>query len=192
MNSKKTISKEDSELFRQSIGQVTPLQPQHHNKHPKQPTKFTKKKRNPPTTPKRKSLPGAESWLNYLAPEDWLDAEDPLHFAKTGVQHKTLQHLKRGQLSLEATLDLHRQTLNEAMATVTDFIDHCINQGKRCVCIIHGKGRASASSKPILKNFLNQFLRQHSQVLAFQSAIAKHGGTGAVYVLLKRGVLHEK
>jgi DNA-nicking Smr family endonuclease len=186
-NVKKSVSKEDAELFRQTIGEIKPLR--HNKQHPKSPTK---EKRISAIAPKRKALTGAESWLTYLAPEDWLDPEDSLHFAKTGVQHKIIQQLKRGQIPLEARLDLHRQTLNEAMTTVTNFIDICVKQGKRCVCIIHGKGRISANAKPVLKNFLNQFLRQHTQVLAFQSTIPKHGGTGAVYVLLKRGAPHEK
>lgn len=172
-----SISPEDRELFRKTVGEVKSV------KSTQRPLKSTKEKRiSIPGKPKTPT--GAESWLTYLAPEDWLDTDDPLHFAKTGIQYKTLQRLKRGQFPIEATLDLHRQTLNEALASIDRFIDRCLQQQKRCICIIHGKGRATAT-KPVLKNFLNQYLRQHSAVLAFQSTLPKHGGTGAVYVLLK-------
>lgn len=121
--------------------------------------------------------------------DDWRKAEDSLHFARTGLQHKVLKRLKRGQITIEDTLDLHRKTTEEAREITRRFIDHCVQMGKRCVCIIHGKGRFS--DKPILKNFMNQWLRQHPMVLAFYSAQPRHGGTGALYVLLKRG-FHEE
>jgi len=52
------------------------------------------------------------------------------------------------------------------------------------VHIIHGKGYRSENSHPVLKNNLNQWLRQHRDVQAFCSASAKDGGAGAVLVLL--------
>src|SRR3990167_9586518 len=94
------VSKADVDLFRKAINNIKPT--------PKERRKITA------SLSSQQILTGADSWLTYLAAEDWLDSEDPLHFAKTGVQHKTIQRLKRGQWTLEAICDLHRQTLNEA------------------------------------------------------------------------------
>jgi DNA-nicking Smr family endonuclease len=54
------------------------------------------------------------------------------------------------------------------------------------VRIIHGKGNTSLGKMPVLKGRVNSWLRQKNEVLAFCSARPNDGGTGAVYVLLKR------
>lgn len=43
--------------------------------------------------------------------------------------------------------------------------------------------------KPMIKSHVNTWLRQHPQVLGFSSCLAKHGGTGAVYIILKRTMM---
>ncbi len=53
------------------------------------------------------------------------------------------------------------------------------------MCLVHGKSKRPDDAKPILKNLVNQRLREYSNVLAFCSATAKDGGSGAVYILLK-------
>jgi DNA-nicking Smr family endonuclease len=54
------------------------------------------------------------------------------------------------------------------------------------VRIIHGKGNGSVQRRPVLKGKVNHWLQQRDEVLAFCSARPVDGGTGAVYVLLKR------
>ena len=51
--------------------------------------------------------------------------------------------------------------------------------------IIHGKGYRSGARGPVLKTAVNHWLRLHLDVLAFVSARAIDGGTGALYVLLR-------
>jgi len=41
----------------------------------------------------------------------------------------------------------------------------------------------------MVKSHVNTWLRQHLQVLGFASCLPRHGGTGAIYVLLKRTML---
>ncbi len=135
----------------------------------------------------------SNTYLDYLAPDDWLSAEDYIHFARDGIQHRTLSKLKKGQMPIEARLDLHRLTGDEAVAESTHFIEQCLEQQLRTVLIVHGKGQFSAGKGPVLKNLLNIWLREQAHVLAFSSSRPKDGGTGAVYVLLKsRNKLHEK
>jgi DNA-nicking Smr family endonuclease len=87
---------------------------------------------------------------------------------------------------LEAELDLHGLTLAKAEPTLSQFLEQCQEQKIRCVRIIHGKGWGSRDNKPVLKSKLNHWLRQSDAVLAFCSATIEDGGTGALYVLLKR------
>ena len=106
-----------------------------------------------------------------------------IEFHRGGLQHKVLRKLRQGQYNVEAILDLHRMTVNEAREAVNQFLLRCIEKQTRHVLIIHGKGHGREN--PILKNRLNQWLRQIEFVLAFCSATPQQGSSGAVYVLLK-------
>lgn len=89
------------------------------------------------------------------------------------------RQLRRGQLPIQAKLDLHGYRKFEAEVALIDFLEYCQSQQKQVVLIIHGKGA-------VLKSATDDFLRHHQAVFAYCSASAKHGGSGAVYVLLKK------
>jgi DNA-nicking Smr family endonuclease len=116
----------------------------------------------------------------YLEP---LTSESLVAFKRTGIQHKVLRNLRAGQYNVEAILDMHGMTVAEAKDALSRFLSQCLQQGVCHILVIHGKGRAH--SHPILKNKLNHWLRDLAQVLAFCSATAKDGRSGAMYVLLK-------
>ncbi|MDH5660200.1 MAG: Smr/MutS family endonuclease, partial [Gammaproteobacteria bacterium] len=63
--------------------------------------------------------------------------------------------------------------------------DECKRNQKRYVRIIHGKGYRSEQKIPVLKTHVAYWLPQHRDVMAFSSAQARDGGTGALYVILK-------
>ena len=109
------------------------------------------------------------------------------------LQHKVIQHLKQGRILSEATIDLHQQPIDEAVKTISFLITDSVTQeGRRCISIIHGKGHFSAQGKPVLKNFLNQWLRGHPSVLAFTRHHHSRVGTGVLIVLFKKREPHEK
>lgn len=105
-------------------------------------------------------------------------AHDTLSYNKTGIPAKKIL-----QKNVEATLDLHELTSDEALIQTRNFISRCQQQGLRTLRIIHGKGLYSNPDSPILKNLINQFLRTHEAVVAFQS---EKNNTGAVVVIITR------
>jgi DNA-nicking Smr family endonuclease len=115
-----------------------------------------------------------------------LETGEELLFARPGLQHTLMRKFRRGQFAIEAELDLHGRVVVEAREMVNAFLREARTSGLRCVRIIHGKGLSSAGKLPVLKGKVNAWLRQKDEVLAFCSARPVHGGTGAVYVLLKR------
>ncbi|MDH5408788.1 MAG: Smr/MutS family endonuclease [Gammaproteobacteria bacterium] len=115
-----------------------------------------------------------------------VETGEELLFARDGIQPKVLQKLRRGQYSIEAELDLHRMTSDQARAALSNFINQSVSSGLRTVRIIHGKGHGSPGKLPVLKNKVNHWLKQKDQILAFCSSRPVDGGTGAIYVLLKR------
>lgn len=171
------ISDEDRALFRQTIGEVKKVRTSS--------TVQTTISKKIPTRIKQPdfSEPVVLDAINNL---EQVSGEDKLFFTKDGLSHKIIQQLKRGHLHCEEELDLHLLTIAQAEQILHDFLLLCYQRNKRWVRIIHGKGSSNLSSYPILKNQVNSWLRAHPFVLAFSSAQNKDGGTGAVYVLLKR------
>ena len=109
---------------------------------------------------------------------------DELSFLRPGVQHSKLRKMRKGLYTIRSELDLHGATSAEARRQLAAFLHECRLHGERCVRIIHGKGYNSPNHQPVLKGKLNLWLRQCDEVLAFCSAPASDGGTGATYVLL--------
>jgi DNA-nicking Smr family endonuclease len=108
-----------------------------------------------------------------------------LSFHRAGVRVQVMRRLRRGLYPTEDELDLHGLTQSAARDSLADFIARSRDSGRRCVRIIHGKGYRSGARGPVLKTAVDLWLRRHTDVMAFTSARAIDGGTGAVYVLLR-------
>jgi DNA-nicking Smr family endonuclease len=173
---KKNLTPEDSDLFRQTIGKV----------HTVKSDKVLLTGGNKPKPYPKSQAVNVEEHLSGTAKVDeTVGIDDSLSFMAPGLQHGVLKKLRKGQFGLDAEIDLHGLTSNDAKQQLLHFLHDCIKDGCRCVHIIHGKGYRSADNHPVLKNNLNLWLRQHQSVQAFCSAPPKDGGTGAVFVLLQ-------
>jgi DNA-nicking Smr family endonuclease len=115
--------------------------------------------------------------------------EDDLHWARDGVQESQMRKLKLGQIGFEGSLDLHGMTVEKARETLWAFLAEAVRFEVRCVRVTHGKAVRLDGKKPMIKSHVNTWLRQHAQVLGFTSCQPRHGGAGAVYVMLKRTML---
>ena len=113
------------------------------------------------------------------------DCPDILSFSRSGLQHKVLKKLRQGKKPIEHALDLHGLTVEQARNELLEFLGECEAAGVRHAIIVHGKGFRS-KDKPVIKPMVNRWLRAADNVLAFHSALPKDGGSGAVYVLLKK------
>jgi DNA-nicking Smr family endonuclease len=109
------------------------------------------------------------------------------------VDKRTATKLRRGLLPIEATLDLHGMTLDRARAALGSFLTGHSGAGRRCVLVITGKGLGTRSGddwrigaiRSALPDWLNgPDLRP--LILSFTQAQPEHGGSGAVYILLRR------
>lgn len=118
---------------------------------------------------------------------DPLGAQDLLSWMRPGVQHGVFRKLRLGQYAIEARLDLHRMTVEQARREVFGFVSDCVRYGLRSVIILHGKGERNPDGIAQLKSYLAKWLPELDDVLAFHSAQRHHGGTGAVYVMIRKG-----
>jgi DNA-nicking Smr family endonuclease len=114
-----------------------------------------------------------------------LSTGDELSFRRPHISEAVLTRLRRGAYMVEGEIDLHGMTGAEAKAALRTFIAECVEQRVRCVRVVHGKGRRSGPRGPVLKNVVNHWLQRADDVLAFGSARAVDGGSGAIYVLLR-------
>jgi DNA-nicking Smr family endonuclease len=139
--------------------------------------------------PTAKPAPAASA-AKLPPPSPLLPAPPPaLAFGRTaGVDKRLAERLKRGQLPIEGTLDLHGLTQEEAHRRLDGFLAVAAAAGRRCLLVITGKGlwRTEAG---ILREMVPRWLNEapnRARVLAIAAAHPRHGGTGALYVLLKR------
>ncbi|MCX7090317.1 MAG: Smr/MutS family protein [Legionellales bacterium] len=189
MSKKNHISAEDQTLFNHEMRDVTPLKKQ-------KPKERTDSVREPFKLRRREAVSQslenrARSQADILILQDLSDyyatavqSESHLTYHQTGIGRMQIQALRTGQITYQAKLDLHGLKADDAKLYLTQFLSKQLQAQHRWVLIIHGKGGRFGEA-PVLKNLVNHWLQQIPTVLAFHSAQPKHGGAGAVYVLLK-------
>lgn len=121
----------------------------------------------------------------------------------TGLDRRVSQRLARGQMEVEATLDLHGHSQHEAHEALLSFLSRSRARGLRCVLVITGKGAspyarhtlhgASFYEAPerqgVLRSAVPRWLEEAAfriHLSGFQPAHPKHGGGGAFYIWLRR------
>lgn len=179
--SQKTSSptdEEDLDLFRQAVKDVKPLQ---HDKVTHQKAK-PGKSRSDRKTEKQEVI----DILSDEAEVRQVQPTEVLSYCQTGIQKRAFKKLRRGQYTIIEELDLHGLTAQKAKKLLLHFLEVALQIEGSCAIVVHGKGHRSGDKEPVLKRQTNHWLRQHPRVLAFHSAQPKDGGTGAVYVLLRR------
>jgi DNA-nicking Smr family endonuclease len=110
-----------------------------------------------------------------------LDPERPID-----LDRRTWLRLKRGQVELEQILDLHGQTQDQAHRRLLAFVADAQTSGSRCVLVVTGKGLETGGT---LRHMVPRWLNEEpnrARVVAYCPAQPRHGGSGALYVLLRR------
>lgn len=185
------LSPEDRDLWRHVTRDAVPLKGRdfgagafadmmNRQEDPPPPQPVEKPKFKPaPRLPLRQETPApASSGRNELLS----------HGSTAGLDRRNAERLKRGKMAIEATLDLHGMTQAQAHGALNRFIHGSEAAGRRCVLVITGKGIAKESGG-VLRNQVPNWLNEpgnRERILAFNYAQQSHGGTGALYVLLKR------
>jgi DNA-nicking Smr family endonuclease len=104
-----------------------------------------------------------------------------------GIDRRQALRLKRGQMSIEARLDLHGMNQAEAHRALAAFVARCYAAGKRTLLVVTGKGTREGSG--VLRAAVPRWLAEpalRGRVLATAPATPRDGGDGALYVLLRR------
>ena len=110
--------------------------------------------------------------------------------------HKVGRHLDRpthdklakGRLEIEAKVDLHGLTQSEAHGLLLSFLHRAHASGVRYVLVVTGKG-STQKGDGVLRRVVPEWLATpafRSVVSSHDSAARHHGGSGALYIRLRR------
>jgi DNA-nicking Smr family endonuclease len=176
---RKAVSEDDRRLFAEAVGPVRTIRSPHHE--------IARARPAPEATQALldEARVVGELMSSVIDPAS-MEIGEELSYLKDGVAPRVLRNLKRGHYSIREEIDLHQMTEAVARAAMKEFLEESLRDDKLCVKIIHGKGLRSRAAGPVLKRMVDGALRRRADVIAFASAKAAEGGTGATLVLLKR------
>ena len=172
---------DDAALFRSTVGSVSPVSSRRTARRPPQPKPHARFSEADDRAVLEESLAAGPD------PAE-LEIGDELIFARPDITRKVMRRLRRGQYAIQAEIDLHNMTLEEARTALKAFIAEALAHRAKCVRVIHGKGLGSGPRGPVIKNGVNRWLRRWDSVAAFCSTQPQHGGTGAVDILLNKHI----
>lgn len=167
---------QDEDLFRQLLGEVTPLKPND--------------RRTPSPAPRKPHISSISPDAEIADTFSDHGAGDvaPTEYLGNGLNRMTLRKLRRGEWLVQDEIDLHGMNSDEARRLLATFLHQATQHGLRCVNVIHGKGWHSEKGEGLLRRLARHWLIQHPLVLAFCDAPVHAGGSGAAWVLLKSAV----
>ena len=180
----KMMSDEDLELFLKEMTDVRPLS-QDQRQHQKRKDVSAA----PGLSYRREAAQRAREIEESRLPTAFVEPVRPeaiISFKRNGIQHGVFRRLQQGAYPIEAMLDLHGLTVEQARHELCQFIADCLKYDVRSALISHGKGHRNKDQIPLLKSFLVRWLPMFPEVMAYHSAQKFHGGAGAVYVLLRK------
>lgn len=110
------------------------------------------------------------------------------------IDANTMRRFRREEFAVEASLDLHGYTEDRAYDAVYKFVTNAYLARKRCILIVTGKGLQHQDEdvfapKGVLKDRVPQWLAQDNLkqlILSYIHPSPKLGGSGALYILLRR------
>jgi DNA-nicking Smr family endonuclease len=134
---------------------------------------------------------------DYLPITGWYDAPPIPILSNTAeciagcdasMEKGLFRKLSQGLIRPQAVIDLHGLGEGDALLQLVDFLHSAVTRDIRCALIVHGKGTGygAARNMGVIKSQIGNWLAIHPKVLAFHTSIPQDGGTGAIYVYLRR------
>jgi len=191
-SSSRGLSPEDRQLWQHVAGQAKPLTGRdrlHSRTVELLQEELAAGQGRQPAPQKRRATGTAPTHRATVAPAPRAQPPAELtHGSRDGLDRRKAERLSRGKLPIEASLDLHGLRQGEAHRRLERFLAECQAAGKRCVLVVTGKGLHKQEGG-VLRSNVPRWLNEppnRARVLSFDYAQQKHGGTGALYVLLRR------
>lgn len=178
---------DDASIFNQAMYDVVPIEKKGARKIPAHEKKIAPP--YPAPDIEQEVMEHLRDLVNGTVDMDITFSDEYIEGSISGVDKNTIRRLKKGQIPVQDHIDLHGLTQKEAEIRVREFLVKSQSRDLQCVLIVHGRGLNSLDSIPVLKERLPVWLNKgpaRKIVKAFSSARPYDGGTGAIYVLLRR------
>lgn len=174
----------DEDLWTIFSSKITPLSEAERN------WSISSLKSSYPPKPKKKQSQPRPSPPPAQPLDQRLNPKPPMqHGHADGLDRASRKRMRRGQVLIEARLDLHGMIQTEAHRSLTGFLERAYLSGKRSVLVITGKGLRLSGETGVLRNAVPKWLNEpplRNWVRGFDYAAPSDGGEGALYVLLRR------
>jgi DNA-nicking Smr family endonuclease len=168
------LGPEDRALWEEVKKSIKPL------KNPRAVKTATDDETPPPPLPARLKKPSGAA----VSSPPMREAPKPPPLAK--LDRRSKSRVARGRIEIDARLDLHGMTLERARTRLAGFLREAQARGHALVLVITGKGTAGRGA---LKHEVPLWLSLaefRSLVIGFEEAAINHGGSGALYVRIRR------
>ncbi|SCY13934.1 Smr/MutS family protein [Thiohalorhabdus denitrificans] len=173
------LDPEERAVFREAVADVAPLSTD--RAVPERPA--------PPPVAAQREREAEQARLDLAtgaADPEPAETGEEVFWCREGLQRRVRRRLRTGQVPVEGAIDLHGLRVEEARESLGAFLHQSLARGRRCVRVVHGKGLRSPGGEGVLRGKVQRWLTRRDEVLAFASCTPVDGGTGAVYVLLKK------
>ena len=181
MARRRQVTDEEQALWRTVTRSVSPLR-----RHRKE-AKLAPDQADPAAKPATRPPPQHPVATQKPTPKS---APKPKEPALEPFDRRSKQKLVRGTQAIDARLDLHGYRQSEAHAALLRFLHRQQTKGAKTVLVITGKGGSPDGGRGVLKRQVPMWLESAEMrtfIVGFESAGIGHGGTGALYVRLRRG-----
>ena len=128
----------------------------------------------------------AESFEKYLDTHSTVDKDKTLEKISQQKKVSSPDYIKN--LQIDASLDLHGLTRDEAWSRIDIFVEDCSRKGLKKVLIIHGKGNHNSESDCVLKDLVRLYIEKSPKLGTSGHPDNRNGGTGATWVILKNNL----
>jgi DNA-nicking Smr family endonuclease len=175
------MSQEDMELFQQMMDGVKQLQ------HDTTNIQHRSKVSDAQLAKRAAAVAMTEQDPEYLSLDNapMLNPNAHFEYKRNGIQDGVYRKLRLGKYPIQAKLDLHKKNLEQARDEIVRFIKRCIRLDIRTVIIVHGKGER-ANPPALMKSYVSHWVTQIEDVQCAHTAQQFHGGSGALYLLLRK------
>ena len=119
-------------------------------------------------------------WLNRYGTVDKDRIQDE---AREKEKLHDINYLK--EMKIQATVDLHQLTRDEAWTRLEGFVTECVRRGLKKIMIIHGKGNHSHGSDSVLGPMVRTFIEQDKRLGLSGHLDRNNGGNGATWVIIR-------
>lgn len=180
---------EEQSLFHEAMADVQPITHKGH-RHLDQSINRQPDKKTLEARRQAAALEDEQQLLRWLSTEniELIDPLTPLNFHLEGIQQGVMQKLRQGRYPPDAQLVLLRKRLDQVRRELSQFMQDSVQAGLRNLLIIHGKSKEKdvAGHTNVVRSMVAAWLQEYPEVLAYHQASERHGGRGALYILLRK------